>query len=510
MPISQINFGKIDAKHELLGGTLEKKDLFLKNYILPKNLRSSIPNDFLDDDKFIVYGLKGIGKTALLNFLAIHAEKRGSEHDFLLFKSKFSEDERQQFSQAARVSLIEDNIEETTSQDYISVWKWFIYKKLSEKISKSPNTIVKDNEASHRFVNLVRSVKNSEEESSFQWSKILPSLTRGNVTLSYDPSISFDFEWNNNQSTIKFSTIVNKLEGLLENLIPAQEKYYLFFDELEINLTSKKKTRRDIHLIRDLVLAASALNEKMTEQGIPTKIIIAIRSEVLNQIDSIGRELNKIVEDFGTRIRWEVGATENIEHPLIQIIIARIRSSLPSQNESQLTDEQLWQKFFYKNLEGTPSEKYILHQTWYKPRDIVRLTNTIKEEFPESEIIGQQEIRKTRKTYSQKCWTELCEELSTRYTTEEISLIETALMSVESTFTLQDFIISLEHLKPTHKSAENHASPAKAQELIKTLYGLGIIGNTNGSIRRYSFRGDASPDFGMKFIVHQALYRALL
>lgn len=509
MKISEIDFGKIDAKNELLGGSAEKKERFIKNYILPQNLTSKIPSKFIDEENFIVYGLKGIGKTALLHYLAIHAEKNGAEHDFFLFKSKFSEEEKQQFSQAARVNLVDDNADEIGGASYLNVWKWFIYKKIAEKIKNSPNTSIRSNEASNAFIKLTESVKNQENNDAFRWSKILPKLKNGNVTISYDPSISLDFEWKDNESTIKFSSIVNKIESHLEKLSPCTGKYFLFFDELELNISNKKKTRRDVLLIKDLILASSEVNTKFLELDLPIKIIIAIRSEVLHHVESVGDEINKLIEDFGTQIRWEVGSTENIKHPLIQIIIARIKTSIPSLATSK-TDEEIWQQFFYKLIEGEESTKYILHQTWYKPRDIVRLTKTIQDEYPEAKIIGSTEIRKTKKIYSQKCWTELLEELSTRYNSEEIAMIEYLLMSVQREFHTQDFIAEIEKIACERKIAEDYRKPQKARDLLSSLYTLGIIGNTDNSIRRYSFRGDNTPDFGMKFIVHQALYRALL
>jgi hypothetical protein len=509
MKISDIDFGKIDAKNELLGGSEAKKERFIKNYILPKNLSNKIPKKFIDEENFIIYGLKGIGKTALLHYLAIHSEKKGAEHDFFLFKSKFSDEEKQEFSQAARVNLIDDNADELGGASYLNVWKWFIYKKIAEKIKSTPNSAIRSNNAADAFIKLTESVKNQEGNDTFRWSKLLPKIKNGNVTISYDPSISLDFEWENNESITKFSNVVKAIESHVEKLSPSTNRYFLFFDELEINVSNKKKTKRDILLIKDLILASYAVNTKLLELDLPIKIIIAIRSEVLRHVESIGDEINKLIEDFGTQIRWEIGADDNLEHPLAQIIIARIKTSLPDIAKTN-TDEEIWHQFFYKLIEGEESAKYILHQTWYKPRDIVRLTSTIQEESPDAKIIGSTEIRKARKTYSQKCWTELSEELSTRYNTEEISLIEALLMSAQREFHTQDFISEIEKISAERKIAETYKNPQKAKELLSTLYTLGIIGNTNNSIRRYSFRGDKNPDFGMKFVVHQALYRAFL
>lgn len=83
-------------------------------------------------------------------------------------------------------------------------------------------------------------------------------------------------------------------------------------------------------------------------------------------------------------------------------------------------------------------------------------------------------------------------------------------MSIQREFHTQDFISEIEKIAIERKTAEQYTKPQKAKELLSTLYTLGIIGNTNNSIRRYSFRGDNNPDFGMKFVVHQALHRAFL
>ncbi|WP_407298093.1 hypothetical protein [Klebsiella quasipneumoniae] len=73
MRISDVNFGSIDAKHEVDGRTPEEIRYFEDSYVLPPNINL---DDYLSGKKYYISGLKGTGKTALLRFIQIKADKK--------------------------------------------------------------------------------------------------------------------------------------------------------------------------------------------------------------------------------------------------------------------------------------------------------------------------------------------------------------------------------------------------------------------------------------------------
>ncbi len=74
MRISDVNFGSIDAKHEVDGRTPEEIRYFEDSYVLPPNI--NLDEYYLSGKKYYISGLKGTGKTALLRFIQIKADKK--------------------------------------------------------------------------------------------------------------------------------------------------------------------------------------------------------------------------------------------------------------------------------------------------------------------------------------------------------------------------------------------------------------------------------------------------
>ncbi|WP_204281819.1 hypothetical protein, partial [Serratia marcescens] len=92
MKISDVNFGSIDAKHEVDGRTPAEIKYFEDSYVLPPNINL---DDYLNGKKYYISGLKGTGKTALLRFIQIKADKKNIKTSFILFKSEFDSYERE-------------------------------------------------------------------------------------------------------------------------------------------------------------------------------------------------------------------------------------------------------------------------------------------------------------------------------------------------------------------------------------------------------------------------------
>jgi hypothetical protein len=68
LKLKDIYFGNIDAKNELLNDSIDEIERFVNGFCLPPNI---IIDDFLNKGKYFITGLKGIGKTALLRYIAI-------------------------------------------------------------------------------------------------------------------------------------------------------------------------------------------------------------------------------------------------------------------------------------------------------------------------------------------------------------------------------------------------------------------------------------------------------
>lgn len=83
-------------------------------------------------------GLKGTGKTALLRFIQIKADKKNIKTSFILFKSEFDSYERESLHNSI-ISTTPQPDAASSQYDYEQAWRMYIYKTivsltLSDKI----------------------------------------------------------------------------------------------------------------------------------------------------------------------------------------------------------------------------------------------------------------------------------------------------------------------------------------------------------------------------------------
>lgn len=86
------------------------------------------------------------------------------------------------------------------------------------------------------------------------------------------------------------------------------------------------------------------------------------------------------------------------------------------------------------HLKNTPTPKYLLHHTWYRPRDIVRLLILAQKEFPKKESFDHQVFDTIKRQYSTDSWIEMTEELRATYKEDEIEVIRRILYGFKPYF----------------------------------------------------------------------------
>ena len=324
-----------------------------------------------------------------------------------------------------------------------------------------------------------------------------------------------DFDWEDKDKTlVKFYSIAKQADQLFKELKPAGGFLCLFLDELELTLGSQKQYKRDAALIRDLIVAVEQINS--ASKKIKSNVIVyaGIRSEVISAIESVGKEINKIIGDFGSQIIWHQSGSENENHPLLNIIVQRISISENIDiTQNEYSKSVIWNKYFPKTIQGIQSEKYILHNSWYRPRDLVRLLNLARDQFPDLQGFSQRVFDGTKKQYSQESWVELAEELSVKYSQPEISGIQQIFNGYKRQFSFGDIQLHIEKRLKLYPAIETVLNSHKLGEILTDLYNVGFIGNVlfsggRGDVvkMRFSFRGDPNLILEEKLTIHKGLY----
>lgn len=335
---------------------------------------------------------------------------------------------------------------------------------------------------------------------------LFPKMRKGILKISKNPEL--EFEWHDQEKTqIKLSSLVRKMEEVILKLKPYEKKMYIFCDELEISIGNKKSKVRDLYLIRDMICTINRYNQYFRKSRIPVFIIAAIRSEVLSAPECVGKEINKAYEDCGVLIDWSESGTDLDNEPLIIMILKKIKASLKMNEHDMLK----WNDFFGEVIHNDLSKKYILHNSWYRPRDIIRMLNLAKEKNPRKTIFDQASFDKTKKKYSERCWVEISEGISTEFGVEGVKFIVDLMTGFKKEFTKEEF---QEHINQ-HDIFSKRPIGFERKPIrffLEIMYYSGIIGNKmtpekkgeKGKIR-FVFRGDTNFLMSDRYIVHSAL-----
>lgn len=508
LKLNDIFIGKTDAKNELIESSDQEIQAFKNGFLMPDNV---IPDDFFSGKRYFITGLKGTGKTALLRFLSINVEEQlNSYSSFILFKSDIREDKRFELEKIADIiNRGRDSL--GGFKDFEQPWKLFLFQRIV-KLCEDKGILLFQNDSNwkeFRKTILASFNLNKKEGSMF------PKITHGKVSIDAKYiKAEMDMDFNSNikdtPREIDFDSLINDCESLYKNLTPREEKLYLFIDEMELTLGTETQYQRDINLIRDLILAIDWLNRTSRSKGYQLYCITGIRQEVLAATQSTGKEINKPISDFGIALRWQQFSGDDAKHPLIKIIIKRLmyaEEGLPEKDRA--SESRIWDRYFPADIDRKPIRKYILDQTWYRPRDIVRLLGIAQQQFPNEQQFSESVFTAINKNYSVDSWTEQEEELRTKYSKNDIKGIKHLLMGLSTPFTYKELVSRSEELRGIYDSVDSVLNKYKLGDLLSHLFRLGIIGNSETNAMRFSFRGDEDLLIEKPMIIHRALRNVL-
>ena len=171
-----------------------------------------------------------------------------------------------------------------------------------------------------------------------------------------------------------FIEIIDKAQKYFKRLKRTDIPYYIFVDELEAFFSDVEIFKRDIRMIRDLLITVKEFNGMFASLGFKnTKIFSSIRTEIINSINRfvVSKEINKVISGFEVVLNWDYKSTNTYKHPIIEIWLKRIYM-LESLNGENMRMEQIYKKWFPEQIMDMDPAVYILNNSWLKPRDIVR------------------------------------------------------------------------------------------------------------------------------------------
>ncbi|MDP0368732.1 hypothetical protein Q7Y16_09310 [Glaesserella parasuis] len=167
-------------------------------------------------------------------------------------------------------------------------------------------------------------------------------------------------------------------------------------------------------------------------------------------------------------------------HPLIKLIIHKIKNSIDSLNE--YPDEEIYEVFLSQESGGENILDLLLKNSFARPRDVIKYLKIYQEYFPKDTKISIKNMKRCLKIYSEWFYNEFMNEINILDKKDEI--IETIRIIQEmkkhtfSFLELQDFI----------KKHYSNYEIKNLKPIIDVLYELSFIGNISKSSKGKSGR----------------------
>lgn len=502
LPLKNIDVGEPDANAEFfLSQRSSNEPLYLRAFY---DWEGASNDSLVSGHKFILFGQKGTGKTAILRHLEASV-KDDYNTSFIVFRKEIIE-EAQLASIAATVSasLIVDEDKIKSTKFYYHAMKrlllTFLLAKCGE-IQDIPDDVswfrklyadLKDSSVGQVAALVTDSVVGSLEALQVDVGK----ATKGIITVDAGKAIK-----RSNDAFQKFAFVQFKKFKI---------KSRIFLDEMHFAYRDTETLSADASLVRDTILAVREINERLIEEGLDSLIYISIRSEFLEHQEIAVADVAHTIESYGTELSWE-SATYDRAHPIFDLILKRLQVTLGS----MLTKEEMFLRYI-------PERRLMkfLEYTWGKPRDIVRYFKAAGAAYPNSGSIRPgKEYGNVIRRYSQAAWQDQKAALASFVPKNSLPRVEEALQQVANRDLDASVKFSKVELKKYLKDAFDHMEKEGGvtydmNEFIKLLYIVGILYVTyrdaNGQRIVHQFhRGNRHPYPGGEFHIHRAVARAL-
>lgn len=499
--LKNIDVGETDANAEYFLSQRAKSDpMYLKAFFDPDGVTvSSLQNA----NKFILFGQKGTGKTAILRHLD---SKLSSDYitGFVVFRKEIIE-EAQLVGLDANISasmvVDEDKIKESKFY-YHAMTRLLLTLLLSkcEEIDNIPEDI-------GWFKSLYSEIKGSSvgQIASLVTDSVLGSLE----TVTFDVSratsgvVKVDAAKAIKRSNDAFKKFAfSKIEST--NL-----RARLFLDEMHFAYRDADGLSADAALVRDTILAVREINEKLIELQVDSLIYISVRSEFLEHQEIAVADVSHTIESYGVELSWE-SAPYDRTHPVFELVLNRIKLSVGD----QFTKDDIFSRFIQDN-----SAPRFLEYTWGKPRDIIRYFKSLIASYPNlGSIRSSNEFGNILRRYSQAAWKDQKAALASFVPKNSLPKVEEAIQEIAN----RDLDRSKVFKKPDIALAMSDAFQDMVKngvsydidEFIKLLYIVVIFyvsyKDANGQNIVHQFhRGNRKPYSKGEFHVHRAVARAL-
>ena len=506
LKLGELNIGNVDGRYEF---ELDRPDHISSTFYIPEFINFDM---FKTRSRYFVHGLRGVGKTSILRWLHAKASMEASFSKFVLFKSDLTEAQRVEISRASGFRIVEtDKNAMEFSQDFKESWYWFFFYQIGLIIKEDYNGL----RGATPFLKLLGLADDSLVERVGGW---MPKVTKSKITLKgkfgpFEGGYEGEIERSEGKVEMTMPSMISLLKLRVKE-IEFPNTVYIFVDELEIFKDNREQYDRDRRFVRDIIFVVSELNEFFRESGVDVILVLAVRTEVLLAIGSLGQEIQRRVYDKGVFVHWDQFNC-TLKHPILDMVRKKLQHSERLAFGDQLTldgQDDVFLKYFPNTIHQYSVEDFLLNRSFYRPRDVVQRLQIAAESHSEESFFSEEILDGTDQTYSRRVWEEVAYGLSAKYTDEEIRVIENLFAGAQAYFYMSDIEHRLKSNARRSNSAKAFAEKHRAADVLMDLYMFGAVGNDyfagEGAFRnRWIYRGDQDLFLNKRMILQRALWR---
>ena len=440
----------------------------------------------LEQGKFIILGRKGSGKSAIAEYLVSSMQEEPNVFSSIIGHDKI-ELER----------LIHGIYKTESQKQHEQLFKWVVLTQILRLMSDNQNiqyweetSLLKKFMEKNRGLVGIDKYEIYDYETSTNFSIEIEQFKRLYGKLGKD--------WKYKSNRAEYYKLLPHLEEVMMELLKkdSDNSYLLIFDDLDIGY---KKTQENLDVLVDLLRAIKFYNLEFSKYGLSSRILVLLRDDIAKHIQYYP-DTAKMFASYSTTLRWYQERDNENDLLLKQFINKRIEYNF-KRLHIPYNEEDPWRSFVqsYNKFEKT-SFKYILDQTFYRPRDLVLFFKNIGTQdyaLP----LDIDSVKRLRRLYASQMIQEIKNELSSQLQEEEIDAILKAICKFKTKegATYDEMVTVLQD-----------AGIDKPNDIIATLFEYSLVGNLGDhNFLNFKFREregySCEMDVKRRFILHYIL-----
>lgn len=394
---SDINFGEISAEAER-----EHNPGLISEGFVDLN---DIEKEALYGKRFLFLGYKGSGKSSIGERIDL---TQGTEYNRFVRKVSLADFPFTPFSKIIRGDM-------EPEAKFPTAWSWILLIYAIKSFSKDAAVLHPDINEFSVAIKLFTQLGLSPNASP-------AAIVRTSSKTSFATKLPYDLLdiRSNSGEPKKLDDIFNFVASLKSFIINTRSanRHYIIIDGLDDILSSRSIQYKSLYA---LIQEASDLNNLLSKNNVPLKIIILCRTDLFDRTP--GPNKNKIRIPFAFDLDWYHDPNEPEASMLVQGANKRAKVSLGREVD-------IFSEFLPRFTHDKPTQQYLLDMTRHTPRDFFQLLSALQK-YHKGGRMSEAQVKSGLRDYSIKYFQpEIHDELSGYAGVDDINAFFSAASSV--------------------------------------------------------------------------------